>query len=88
MISSQHGLTEGKSCLTDLIAFCGGMTGWVNEGRAADAVYLDFSKVFDAISHNILIDELRKCGLDEWTVRWIENWLDGRAQRAVLRSAV
>ncbi|GAB0183018.1 mitochondrial enolase superfamily member 1 [Grus japonensis] len=32
-------------------------------------------------------DKLRKCGLDEWTVRWIENWLNGRAQRVVISGA-
>jgi len=30
-----------------------------------------------------LIGEIRKCGLDVWTVRWIDNWLNGRAQRVV-----
>jgi len=69
VISSQHGFTKGKSCLTNLIAFYDGMTGWVDEGRAMDAVYLDFSKAFDAVSHNILLGKLRKCGLDEWSVR-------------------
>jgi len=52
-----------------------------------DVVYLDFSKAFDTVSHNILIDKLRKCGVDEWTVRWIENWLNGRAQRVVISGA-
>ena len=74
--SSQHGFTKGKSCLTNLIAFYDGMTGWVDKGRAVDAVYLDFSKTFDTVSHNILLGKLRKCGLDEWSVRWIENWLE------------
>lgn len=60
------------------------MTGWVNEGRAVHVVYLDFSRAFETGSHNILTGKLGKCGLDEWMVRWIENWLMGRAQRAVI----
>ena len=60
------------------------MTSWVDEGRAVDVVYLDFSKAFDTVSHNILLGKLRKCGLDECSVRWIENWLNGRTQMVVI----
>ncbi|PKU48833.1 rna-directed dna polymerase from mobile element jockey- hypothetical protein [Limosa lapponica baueri] len=85
--NGQHGFTKGKSCLCTLIAFYDGMTVWVDEGRAVDVVYLNFSKAFDTVSHNILIGKLRMCGLDEWTVRWIENRLNGRAQRVVITNA-
>jgi len=50
-------------------------------------VYLDFSTAFDTVSHNILLGKLRKCGLDGWSSRWIENWLNGRAQRVVISGA-
>jgi len=69
-----------------LIAFYNGMTGWADEGRAVNVVYLNFSKAFDTDSHNILVGKLRKCGLDEWSVRWIENWLNGRTQRVFISS--
>ena len=52
-----------------------------------DVVYLDFSKAFDTVSHNILPGKLRKCGLDERTVKWIENWLNVRTQRVVISGA-
>jgi len=70
--------------LTNLTAIYNGRTGWVDEGRAVDVVYLDFSKAFDTVSHNILLGKFRKCGLDEWSVRWTENWLNGTTQRPVI----
>jgi len=53
-----------------------------------DVVYLDFSKAFDTMSHNILVMKLRKCEIDEWMVRRIDNWLTGKAQRVVISHAV
>jgi len=32
---------------------------------------------FDTVPHNIPITKLRKCGLDECSLRWIENWMNG-----------
>uniref|UniRef100_A0A8B9ZSV0 Reverse transcriptase domain-containing protein n=1 Tax=Anas zonorhyncha TaxID=75864 RepID=A0A8B9ZSV0_9AVES len=87
MRSSQHGFIKGKSCSTNLIAFYGGITSWVDGGRAVDVIYLDFSKAFNTVPCDILIAKLRKCGIDEWTARWVENWLTGRAQRVVIRGA-
>ena len=81
--TSQPGFTKEK-CLTNLVAFYDFMNGWVDEGRAVDVVYLSCSKAFDTVSHNILLGKLRKCGLDEWSVKWIENWLNGRTQRVVI----
>ena len=62
--SSQHGFAKGKSCLTNLITFYDEMTGLVDERRAVDIVYPDFSKGFDTVSHKILIDKLLMYRLD------------------------
>lgn len=68
---SQHGFTKGQSCVINLIAFCAVMTIWVDEGKAVDVVYLDFSKALDTFSYNVLVMKLSKCEIGEWTVRWI-----------------
>ena len=47
-------------------------------------MYLDIRKAFDTDFHIILIKKLKSCGTDEWTVRCVENWLTGRAQRVVI----
>ena len=50
----QHGFMKRKSCLTKLIAFYKEMTVSVDDSRAVDIGYLDLSKAFNTISHNIL----------------------------------
>lgn len=61
-----------------------GTTGWTDEGRAVDVVYMNFSKAFDSVCHDILRGKLRERGLDEWTLTWIENYLNVRAKRVVI----
>ncbi|KAK4815183.1 hypothetical protein QYF61_021043 [Mycteria americana] len=81
---SQHGFRKGRSCLTNLISFYDKVTRLMDEGKAVDVVYLDFSKAFDTVSHSILLEKLAAHGLDGCTLRWVKNWLDGRAQRVVV----
>ncbi|KAK4817141.1 hypothetical protein QYF61_002875 [Mycteria americana] len=81
---SQHGFRKGRSCLTNLISFYDKVTRLVDEGKAVDVVYLDFSKAFDTVSHSILLEKLAAHGLDGCPLRWVKNWLDGRAQRVVV----
>lgn len=56
---------RGKQGFINLIAFYNEMTSLMNETRAEGVVYIDFSKGFDSISHNVVIDKLRKYRLDK-----------------------
>ena len=54
--SNQHGFTKGKSCQTNLVAFCDGVT--VDKGRETGIIYLDLT--FDTVLHDILVAKLEK----------------------------
>ncbi|KAK4805288.1 hypothetical protein QYF61_004853 [Mycteria americana] len=81
---SQHGFRKGRSCLTSLISIYDKVIHLVDEGKAVDVVYLDFSKAFDMVSHSILLEKLAAHGLDGCPLHWVKNWLDGQAQRVVV----
>jgi len=68
---------KGRSCLTTLISFYDQVTRLVDEGKAVDVVYLDFSKSSDTVPHSILLQTLAVHGSDGCTLHWIKNWLTG-----------
>ena len=45
------------------------VTHLVDDGKAADVVYLDFSEAFNTVPHSVLLEKLADHGLDGFTLR-------------------
>ena len=61
---------------------------YVDQGRAADVVYIGLCRTSEMLPHHIINSTLESYGFEGWTViRWIKNWLEGRSQRAVINGS-
>lgn len=56
----------------------------MGEGKGVESVYLDFSKAFNTVSHNILPEKLPTHGLDGDTLYCLKNWLNGGNRRLMV----
>ena len=52
----------------------------LNEKKRVDCIYTDFSKAFDSVNHNILIQKLQAFGFSGSLLNWLSNYLVGRIQ--------
>ena len=56
----------------------------IDSNKPVDLVYLDFSKAFDKVAHEFLLQKLRAIGITGNLLTWITNWLSNRRQRVVI----
>ncbi|KAF7254056.1 RNA-directed DNA polymerase from mobile element jockey [Varanus komodoensis] len=62
----------------------GDVSRWLDGGDAVDVVFLDFSKAFDKVPHDILVEKLRSFGIHQSIVQWIRAWLTDRKQKVTI----
>ena len=53
----------------------------MDSGRLTGAVFLDLSKAFDTVDHNLLLHKLESVGLLDDAVNWFQSYLTNRKQR-------
>ena len=85
--SSQHGFMKNKSCTTNLLEFLDRVTMLIEDGDSVDVIYLDFSKAFDKVPINRLLDKIKAHNIRGNVHKWITEWLSGRMQRTVLNGS-
>ena len=85
--SRQHGFLSLKSCSTNMVNFTDNVVMSINDTQtlSTDVVYFDFSKAFDSVNHDLILDKLKNCySIDGRLLKFLKNYLCDREQRVVL----
>ena len=73
-LGKKHGTNIALTFLVDKI-----LKSWEN-GEIVLGLFLDFSKAFDTVNHEILISKLYKYGIRGITLNWFKSYLSNRKQ--------
>ena len=85
--SLQHGFQARLSCETQLVLTFHDWANILNQRGQVDALFLDFSKAFDKVSHEKLLHKICQYGINGRTHAWISAFLKNRSQFVVVNGA-
>ena len=74
----QFGFRQGRGVEDQLLLMYGEVVAKVDSGEVVDVIYLDLSKAFDVVNHDVMIEKLMLLGFCPKILGWIEAFLVGR----------
>ena len=78
---NQHGFIPKRDCMTNLLSCIETWTRIIEEGESIDLIYTDFSKAFDSVPHQRLLQKIANIGIDGKVHKWVKSFLSGRKHR-------
>ena len=78
--SSQSGFRPKHSCETALNCLIDRWLKNIDQGKLTGVLFIDPSKAFDTVNHNVLIHKLKSFGICENTISWFKSYLSSREQ--------
>ena len=76
----QFGFRQKRSTSHALIFLLDKITAALDNGDIVLGVFLDFSKAFDTVNHQILLNKMYKYGIRGIAFKWMESYLSNRRQ--------
>lgn len=84
----QHGFLRKRSVDSNLFIYTEYILENLNNGLQVDAIYTDFSKAFDKIDHNVLLQKLADVGVDGNLLLWFKSYITNRTQAVAIGNVV
>ena len=73
--SSQFGFRSGASTEQALLKFSDDFLKLFDQKKVAIATFMDLSRAFDCVDHNILLSKLKRYDIHESALKWINSYL-------------
>ena len=77
---NQYGYRTGHSTEHAALELVDKITSQMGNNETPIHIFLDLSKAFDTIDHNILLDKLKYYGLDDTAIKLFRSYLTNRYQ--------
>jgi hypothetical protein len=87
MSINQHEFMENRSTIMNLLEYAYFVLNSIEDGNQVDSFYTDFSKAFDHVRHQLLLDEMY-VGLEPTRCMWLESYLSRGLQKIRIGDAV
>src|SRR6218665_220640 len=81
LYTSQFGFRSGHSTAMALLNMQDKMSQAIDNNKYSIGIFLDLSKAFDTVDHNILIQKLERYGIRGTFLPWFKNYLALRYQQ-------
>ena len=82
----QFGFQRGKSTYLALLLLVDKITEALDKGECVVGIFLDFSKAFDTVNHDILLQKLSLYGIQGIALTWYKDYLHNRTQYVTYNS--
>jgi hypothetical protein len=86
--SAQSGFRANHSTTTTLLDVQDFILNNMDNGFATGVIFLDLKKAFDTVDHDILLDKLKKYGVDGNELLWFKSYLSKRSQVVNINSSL
>lgn len=88
IVSQQHGFTQGRSIVSNLLVYHDYIVEAMEAGFAVDSVYTDLAKAFDKLNINILLEKLYAYGIHGSLLDWLRSYLTNRRQSVKINNFI
>ena len=83
LFKSQHGFRSNHSTETAAIEFIDHIKSEISLKHTPISIFLDLSRAFDTVDHNILLKKLAHYGFTGSELKWFESYLSNRSQYVI-----